>query len=360
MKIGVLGTRGIPNQYGGFEEFAEKVSALWVLEGHEVLVYCEGNEATEDVLENGVRRVFVKTYQRHLRGFYLFLYDFHSTRDALTRGCDVVYHAGYQSSVLGNFFLSKRLLGKLVYNMDGLEWKRSKWSPLVRKATKVFERLAARSGATLVADNKGIQDYLSQHHNVESTLIAYGADEVICSLDVLREFGIEPGEYNILVARFEPENNIEAIVTAHVQGSRQLIVVANDSTQHYRELEAVMTSSDEIHFLGPVYDKSKLNALRHGAKLYFHGHTVGGTNPSLLEALACGCQILAHDNSFNRDVLKEHGHYWKNASDIVALLENEDSLEFRVESQLRYLRQNFSWQQVAKDHLSLFHQMVKV
>lgn len=357
MRIGLLGTRGIPNKYGGFEEFAEKVTEHWVNEGHEVIVYCESDvESYEDVLPNGVKRVFIKTFQRSLKGFYLFLYDYQSTKDAVRRKCDVIYHAGYQSAAFGNWLLRKKLTGRLVYNMDGLEWMRSKWSKPIQIITKYFEKQAAKSGALLVADNKGIQEYLSSNYNVSSELIAYGADKVENpDPEYLKEYGLHPRTYNILVARFEPENNLEAVIRAHIKAEQQLIVIANNTTAHYKELSQLMDTSEFINFLGPIYNKEMLNALRAFSKYYFHGHTVGGTNPSLLEAMACKCNILAHDNSFNRDVLKENGFYWKDSESIVNLLSKPSNLEFNNEQQLKYLESNYSWKQVALDHIKAFN-----
>jgi glycosyltransferase involved in cell wall biosynthesis len=357
MKIGLLGTRGIPNKYGGFEEFAEKVTEHWVNEGHEVIVYCESiHKGYDDVLPNGVKRVFIKTFQKRLRGFYLFLYDYQSTKDALRQKCDVIYHAGYQSAALGNLLLKKKLTGRLIYNMDGLEWKRSKWSKLVQVITKHFEKLAATSGALLVADNKGIQEYLNSEYNVTSELISYGADKVENpNPECLREFDLTSKLYNILVARFEPENNLESIISAHIAAKQHLVVIANNSTAHYLELLPMMSSSEFITFIGPIYNKETLNSLRAFAKFYFHGHTVGGTNPSLLEAMACKCSILAHDNPFNRDVLKGNGFFWKDSEAIVSMLLNPSNLEFDAKKQLEYLELNYSWKQVALDHIKLFN-----
>jgi len=353
MRIGLIGTRGIPNKYGGFEEFAEKVSEHWVNEGHEVIVYCEtANKSYEDVLLNGVKRVFIKTYPKILRGIYLFLYDYQSTKDAVKRNCDIFYHAGYGSAVLGNYFLKKKLTGRLVYNMDGLEWKRSKWSRTIQIIMKYFEKKAAMSGALLIADNKGVQKYLKSSYNVNSELIAYGADKVQNpNPEHLKKYGLAPKSYNILVARFEPENNLEAVIKAHIEAKRNLIVIANNSTAHYLEMLPVMKLSKHITFLGPVYNKEALNALRTFSIFYFHGHSVGGTNPSLLEAMACNCNILAHDNPFNRDVLKDNGYYWKDSEAIVNMLLNPSNLEFDNQKQLSYLELNYSWNQVALDHI---------
>lgn len=359
MRIAILGTRGIPNNYGGFEEFAEKISEHWVYEGNDVLVYCETDGVNyEDVLPSGVKRIFIKVYKKSLGGAYLFLYDYQSTKDAIRRNCDIIYHAGYQSSALGNCFLRRKLKDRLVYNMDGLEWKRSKWSKSIRFITKYFEKQAAKSNALLVADNKGIQEHLKLTYNVSSELISYGADKVVKPLPkYLTGYGLKPKSYNILVARFEPENNFEAVIKAHIKVKQYLIIVANKSTSHYSELSPLINSSEYVTFLGPIYEKEVLNALRAYSRFYFHGHTVGGTNPSLLEAMACGCSILAHDNPFNRDVLKGNGYYWKDLESIVEMLLRPYALVFDTDKQQKYLESNYTWKQVALDHIKAFKKL---
>jgi hypothetical protein len=358
MKIAILGTRGIPNQYGGFEEFAENISFRWISSGHEVIVYCEGDKYYEDQMQNGVQRIFIKTYQKYLRGFYLFLYDFTCTRHAINQKCDIFYHAGYQSSVIGNMILSRWLHGKLIYNMDGLEWKRSKWSPFVQRVTRVFERIAAKSGAYLIADNKGIQQYLFSKYGVSSHLVAYGANIVMTpKLEVLELYNLTERSYNILIARFEPENNVEVIIKAHVVRKKKLVVVANRNTKHYKKLHSYINENAKyVKYLGSIYDKDILNSLRFYSNYYLHGHTVGGTNPSLLEALASSCKILAHDNIFNRDVLNKFGYYWSSQFELEELLDL--SLHFDDVGQKNYLFNSYNWDDVATQHLRIFKRMI--
>ena len=223
MKIGLLGTRGIPNRYGGFEEFAEQVCKYWADSGHDVIVYCEDNEYKEVFVYEKVNQVFINASK--LPGLSQFIYDYRCTKHALTQDLDVIYHAGYATSVFGNLVFKKGLDGKLVYNMDGLEWKRSKFNRITRWLTKKLEKTAALSGAELVSDNKGIQDYLKSEYDVPSTLIEYGADILNDEIEYVDGY---PKVFDLVIARFEPENHIEEIIAAYEnQREATLVLVAN-------------------------------------------------------------------------------------------------------------------------------------
>ena len=155
MRIGLLGTRGIPNRYGGFEEFAEHVCKHWAKSGHEVFVYCEDNENKEIFEYDDVNQVFIKVSE--LPVLSQFIYDYRCTKHALTQNLDVIYHAGYATSVVGNLILKKGLDGRLIYNMDGLEWKRSKFNRITRWLTKKLEKAAVISGAELISEIRGFK-----------------------------------------------------------------------------------------------------------------------------------------------------------------------------------------------------------
>lgn len=350
MKIGLLGTRGIPNRYGGFEEFAEQVCKYWADGGHDVFVYCEVNTNNEVFEYNNVEQVFIRTSS--LPMLSQVIYDYRCTKHALQSNLDIIYHAGYATSVLGNLCFKNKFEGRLIYNMDGLEWKRSKFNRITRWLTKKLEKTAAISGAELVADNKGIQDYLKTEYGVQSTLIEYGADVVDLKAKHFEDY---PKSFDLVVARFEPENHIEDIVTAYERVTfASLVLVANTNTKLYKKLSDRIEKSQNIYFKGAIYDKEELAYLKANCRYYIHGHSVGGTNPSLLEALAGGCNILFHDNDFNRDVVGLHGHPWSNQSDLEELINSHILRSTTVTSQKQYCKNRFNWKRIAQDHIDLF------
>ena len=354
MKIGLLGTRGIPNRYGGFEEFAEQVSKYWADSGHEVFVYCEDNVNKEVFEYDNVYQVFIKAPK--LPGLTQFIYDYMSTKNALLHELDIIYHAGYATSVVGNLLFKNRLTGRLVYNMDGLEWKRSKFNRITRWLTKKLEKTAAMSGAELVSDNKGIQDYLITEYGVRSTLIEYGAHIVDNDIDYFKGY---PKVFDLVIARFEPENHIEEIINAYEnQQEATLVLIANKNTKLYHQLAARIENAQNIIFKGPVYDKNELAYLKTTCRYYIHGHSVGGTNPSLLEALAGGCNILIHDNDFNKDVVGQYAQLWLNQRELENLISSNSERLTKVDNQKKYCAERFNWNLISKRHLDLFERLI--
>lgn len=353
MKIGLLGTRGIPNRYGGFEEFAEQVSRYWADAGHEVFVYCELKPRLELFKYVRVQQVFVQS--NGPLGSGQLLYDLRCTLDAIARNLDIIYHAGYATSVLGNSFLKFKLRGKLIYNMDGMEWKRSKFNFVTRSFIRLLEWMAVKSGAQLIADNKGIQNYLFDTYNVRAVLIEYGA----CLMEYDKFIEQDNHEiFDLVIARFEPENHMEEIINAYENSGVTLVIVANTDTDLYKKLSNRINYSKNIIFKGPVYDKGILDNLRFKCRNYIHGHSVGGTNPSLLEALACGCNILAHSNEFNRDVLEGHGRFWGSEMELKDLITSNLKRVTSIEFQRDYCEKRFDWKLIAFKHLELFENLV--
>jgi len=353
LRIGLLGTRGIPNRYGGFEEFAEQVCRYWADTGHEVFVYCEDNENKEVLELKNVHQVFIKSSK--LPGLSQFIYDYRCTKHALTQNLDIIYHAGYATSVFGNLIFKKRLHDKLVYNMDGLEWKRSKFNRITRWLTKKLEKAAALSSAELVSDNKGIQDYLKSEYGAASTLIEYGADIIKEEIEYFEGY---PKDFDLVIARFEPENHIEEIIAAYEnQREATLVLVANRNTKLFNKLSSRIEQSQNIIFNGPIYNKKELAFLKLNCRYYIHGHSVGGTNPSLLEALAGGCNILIHDNDFNKDVVGQYGQTWLNQTNLENLISKNAVRFTTIDDQKKYCAERFNWKLIAEKHLELFEKL---
>jgi glycosyltransferase involved in cell wall biosynthesis len=365
MKIAILGTKGIPNNYGGYEQFAEYISVRLIERGHEVTVYNPGFHKFKDANFKGVKIIRKFSPENLLGGAANIIYDYLCLRDALKRDFDVIYEAGYHSVAPAYRWLGVKELKKpvIVTNMDGLEWKRSKWAPWIQRTIKRLEEIAVKESPFLISDNLGISEYLEQTYGASSFYIPYGADAVM-KFDpaMLNEFSIKPGEYFMLVARMEPENNIETVIKGYIQSKSKypLLVVGNTSTKFGVYL--TQTYKDErIRFVGGIYQKAKLDALRNLASGYFHGHSVGGTNPSLLEAMACQCFIIAHRNPFNRAILDNDALYFDNSSEVTEFVENIDRhtsvrKDF-VKSNLIKIEKLYNWDVIVRKHEELFLQL---
>lgn len=364
VKIAIVGTRGIPNRYGGFEQFAEFLSAGLAARGHEVIVYNPHFHEFDGETLGGARIVRCYNPERLFGSAANIIYDYLSLRDALKRDCDIVYEAGYGTSAI-SLYLCDISSTQIVTNMDGIEWKRSKWSGPVQKLMLWFEKLAARRSHHLVADNEGIQDYLMSTYGRKSALIAYGADVFQDpSPSVLDMYDVEIRKYYLLVARLEPENNVEEILDGYASSKSDwpFLVIGGTDNRYGKFLMEKFSERCGIRFCGGVYNASHLNNLRHFCAAYFHGHSVGGTNPSLLEAMASGALIVAHDNEFNRAVLNGSGYYFSSSPDVTQLIDTEISAttkraEFVAENMQR-IESTYSWPLIVNKYETYFQSIL--
>lgn len=363
LNIAILGTRGIPNKYGGFEQCAEHLSKELVGRGHDVTVY---NAHWHPHQESNFQRVNIihKWCPEHRLGSAAhFVYDYICLRDAIKQGFDVILELGYGTSAISYCLLD--LQGAiLVTNMDGLEWKRAKWGRTTQKMTRWFEKLGAKKSDYLVSDNFGIKEHLQKTYDVISTLIPYGA-EVFNDPDanVLDQHDLSKGGYYLLIARLEPENHVETILDGFVASNSgdTFLVVGNYETKYGRYLRKKYDDT-AIKFIGSIYDKKILDSLRYYSKMYFHGHSVGGTNPSLLEAMAAQAWICAHNNVFNKNVLQEKALYFDKKEDIVSYINNYSEYVSRKEQMIKgnmeIIRSYYSWDNVTEKYEKLFIELV--
>ena len=369
MKIAFISTRGIPNNYGGFEQFAEYISVGLAQRGHEVVVYSPKFHPYQEDTYKGVRLKHIYSPETWMGSSVgSFFYDFASLCDALKKeDFDIIYEAGYTSIIPAYiwFNVKKRKRPIFTTNMDGLENKRSKFSPMVRRFLDWEEKMAVKYSHYLIADNMGIHDYYKEKYGKESKFLAYGADiHDDFKAEYLEEFGLKSEEYYILIARLEPENNIVMAIEGYLHskenGRRPLIVVGKTNTPHGKELVEKYGNERNVEFVGGIYDFKKLDSVRHFSKAYFHGHSVGGTNPSLLEAMAAGCFIFAHDNIFNRAVLKENAFYYPSADKVTEYLNRIDTIAEGSKIQytarnIEVIRNEYSWESLIDKHEKYFY-----
>ena len=359
MRIGIIGTRGIPNHYGGFEQFAEYLAPELVKRGHEVAVYCQKHHPYASTTFQGVD--LIKCADPEFLGTASqFIYDLNCILDSRKRSFDVILQLGYTSSSIWHWALPKSSV--VITNMDGLEWKRSKYKPFIQQFLKYAESLAVKNSDKLVADSVGIQDYLQTEYGLSSSFIAYGAEIPAKALNHhLNKFELTPSKYDVLIARIEPENNVEIILEAHSQldGGIPLVVVGNMHANAFGQGLLQQYAGGNFLFVGAIYEKEKLDALRQNCRYYFHGHSVGGTNPSLLEAMACGAKIIAHDNPFNRGVLKDFGRYFDRASSLLNVLQTARDDDFKTEEEIRHIEKDYHWNGIVDAYEYLFMSALK-
>jgi glycosyltransferase involved in cell wall biosynthesis len=355
MKIAILGTRGIPNNYGGFEQLAENLSLGLVKNGHEVYVYSSSNHANQQELWNGIHIIHAFDPEHKIGTIGQFIYDLNCIIDSRKRNFDVILNLGYTSSSIWMKLIKQKT--QVVTNMDGLEWKRTKYSKPVQRFLLYAERLAVKRSNRLIADSIGIKNYLESKYKVDSIYIAYGARLFSnANEDVIRTYNTQHYDYNMLIARMEPENNIEMILDG-IQASsstRNFFVVGNVKNKFGQYLVAKFKSDARIVFMGPIYEEAVINNLRFYSNLYFHGHSVGGTNPSLLEAMGCQCLIAAHRNEFNSYILEDDGIYFSSSADVTRIVDSVDKQtpqnRKRVENNFEKIKVNFHWDKIVQQY----------
>jgi glycosyltransferase involved in cell wall biosynthesis len=357
MKIAIIGTRGIPNNYGGFEQFAEKFAVYASGIGHDIYVYNSHNHSFQENNFKGVHIIhkFDPEYKIGTAG--QFLYDLNCILDTKKRNFDIILQLGYSSSAIWNWLLPKN--SKLITNMDGLEWKRSKFSNIVKKFLKFSEKLVANGRGVFISDSIGIKQYLKTEYNVESTYIPYGAENFIAKdSEILESYKLKPYDYNLIIARIEPENNIEMIIKGYLESktTKCLIIIGKTDTPFAKEL-IIKYKEKRIKFIGGVYNQNDLNYIRYYSFIYFHGHSVGGTNPSLLEAMATNTVIVAHNNIFNRSILESNAFYFDTKTDITHILESiKNKKDYTHYSMSNYKKINdiYNWDSISLQYLNLF------
>jgi glycosyltransferase involved in cell wall biosynthesis len=346
----IVGTRGIPAKHGGFETFAEDLSLFLTARGHSVTVYCQvgRSSALKQDSWNGVNRVEIPSANKAVGSM---LYDWSSTIRCV-RSQGVVLTLGYNTGVFSSIYRLRRIPN--VMNMDGIEWKREKWSLPHRWWLWFNEWAGARFANYLVADHPEISVHLQRHTPAEKiTVIPYGAEAVTSAPDeVLKRYELTSKGYYLLIARPEPENSILEIVRAFSANgkSRQLLVLGDYSGDGQYKRKVLAAAGSNVRFAGAIYDREVVRALRFHARGYIHGHRVGGTNPSLVESLAAGNAIIAHDNRFTRWVAGPKARYFTETKDLEEILnfldQNPSELAEMEEASLARHKEDFEKEKV--------------
>lgn len=363
LRIALIGTRGIPAAYGGFETAVEEVGRRLVERGHRVLVYGRDAGTAGDV-HLGMRRVTLPAVRQ--KALETLSHTALSTMHAVTRARpDAAFVFNAANSPFLPLLRARRI--PVALHMDGLEWRRSKWGPRGKAYYRSAESFGVRQADAIIADAPGIADYYDHQFGVGSEMIRYGApllDEA--STDGIRELGLESGGYHLVVARFEPENHVREIVEGYAASAatKPLVVVGSApyAAEYTADIDRIAAADPRIRLLGAVYDQELLDALYHHAFTYLHGHSVGGTNPSLLRAMGARTAVIAFDVGFNREVLDGQGWYFAGPSDVAAAVDAAEADAAAVETTGLRLRDRaaeaFSWDDVAAAYEDLAVRLV--
>ena len=367
LRVALVGTRGVPARYGGFETAMEEVGRRLVARGHDVTVYCRnGNsgEATDPDEHLGMRLVHLPALRhRSLETLSHTLLSATHVAFSPHRYDAVIMCNGANSVALPLF----RAAGTPVaVNVDGLEWRRSKWGRTARRYYRAAEGLSVRWADALVADARGIADYYWWEFGAGTREIPYGAPDLSDTrTDRLAELDLRPDGYHLVVARFEPENNVTFMIEGYLRSQARLPLVVVGSnpypTEYAREVEHLAARSSHIRLLGGVWDQDLLDQLYKGALTYLHGHSVGGTNPSLLRAMGAATATVAYGCTFNREVAGEHGIFAATSDEVaVAITEAEEfpvAMRYRGAGLADRARERYTWDAVTDAYEQLCYEL---
>lgn len=366
LRIAMIGTRGVPAAYGGFETAVEEIGRRLVDRGHAVTVYCRSGGGallppSRDYL--GMRLVHLPAL--HLKALETLSHTAFSVAHATTRQRPDVAFVFNAANAPFVPFLRQRGIPTTVH-VDGLEWKRDKWGGTARRYYRWAEQLSVRSADALIADAQGIAEYYRQEFAIPTELISYGT-RLLHNLpaDRLGELGLRAGGYHIVVARFEPENHVDVIIDGYRRSSAQLPLAvvgsAPYSGAHGRKI-AALADDPRVRMLGGIWDQDQLDQLYAHSVSYLHGHSVGGTNPSLLRAMGARTAAIAWDVAFNREVLGAYGAYFRDAKTLATLIEDAELNPHHTEEVSEALQRRaaalYNWGHVTDGYEDLAQRLV--
>jgi glycosyltransferase involved in cell wall biosynthesis len=345
LKIAIIGTVGVPACYGGFETLVENL--LDEKDEKNITVYCSSKSYVER--PNTYKNAKLKYIPLNANGVQSIPYDIWSLLHAtITSKADNILILGVSGSICLPFI---RLFSKsnIVTNIDGLEWKRNKWNAWAKRFLKFSEKVAVKYSDVIVADNKGIADYVTQEYGIASKVIAYGGDHAI-----IKELSISDNDYALALCRIEPENNVELILESFSKTNKPLKFIGNwDNSDFGRLMKSKYQQYRNIEIVDSIYDVNTLFEIRRQCSFYVHGHSAGGTNPSLVEMMHFGKTIFAFDCNYNRASTEDTAQFFKNTTELVELINlpvaSENAANMKEIAERRY-----TWKIVKQQYFDLF------
>jgi glycosyltransferase involved in cell wall biosynthesis len=346
--IHIIGIVGVPGNYGGFETLTDNLLDSEVMQRQGIIVYCEAAVAQA---QNGVYKgATLRALRWKANGWQSIFHDTVALWSASRKGGVVLVlgtSATFWLPLLRRLFKCNRY----IVNMAGLEWSRSKWGPLAKQLLRYNEEVAAKSAHRFIADNQGLVDYVLKTYGRKADLIAYGGDQfvnVLADRSVFLDYSLPP-VYDFAMARAQVDNNLEMIIQAYIRQGSSLVFVSNwDSNEYGRSLRERYKGIPNLHLIGPVYDIAKVKALHARVRLYVHGHSAGGTNPVLVEAMWAGLATAAFDVNFNRYTTRGKAFYFDSSTDLEHLLMSisQKSLDDCGVTLRKTAEANYSWHSI--------------
>jgi glycosyltransferase involved in cell wall biosynthesis len=328
MKLAIVGIRGLPNNYGGFETLAEYL-VEYLANDIEITVYCSSVDMPgRQKMYKGATLKYIPITSHGGMGI---IYDSISLMQAVLIN-DKVLFLGFGAGFIVPLLQIWRR--KIILNIGGLDWKRNKWSPRAQKIIKRAERFLIKYSGKIISDNIGIQQYIEQEYGKRSVLIPYGGDQAQLkpiTLELLKQYPFLDNNYAFSVTRIQQDNNIDMMLNAFEnQMEMPFVIVGNWSNSKYGEnIKIKYSNNANLILLDAIYDRNILDVLRSNCTIYIHGHSAGGTNPSLAEAMFLGLPIFAYASGYNEYTTENRAIYFKDSDELFQLVNNRQELDLK-------------------------------
>lgn len=354
--ISIIGTVGVPAIYGGFETLVENLAVYHHRHAlpETLVIYC--SKAAYQAYPKSYLSSELRYIKLSANGIQSVLYDIISIFSAAFRKSDEILVLGISGAVALPLI---RLMSssRITTNIDGIEWRREKWRGLAKYFLRFSEKIAVRFSHTVIADNEAISQYVEQAYDRRPLVIAYGGDHAVSCQAADAGFSEVSSAYSISICRIEPENNVHVILDAFsCLDSKNLVIVGNWNNSEYgRRLRRDYATKKNIFLLDPIYDLGKLKTLRQNAECYLHGHSAGGTNPSLVEAMHFGRPVLAFDCDFNRFTTENKALFFSSSNSLSTILRDTNKEEFgqRGRDLLEVAKRRYTWEKIASQYFRL-------
>lgn len=362
MKIAIIGIQGLPNNYGGFETLTDFL-VRYLSTDIDITVYCSNEvEKQTNNIYNGAKLKYINISSHGAKGI---VYDSLSLINACKSDFNIIIILGFGPGLIIPF-LPLSIKKKIILNFGGLDWQRDKWGKFARGIIHFCEKQLVRNANIIISDNKKIKDYINNTYKKESTLIAYGGDQVEkkeITDKLITKYPFLKSKYAFGVARIQPDNNIEMLINAFIMNENMpLVIVGNwESTKYGRELKDKFKDNSYLILLEAIYDRNILDVLRSNCHLYVHGHSAGGTNPSLCEAMFLGLPIFAFSNGYNQETTYNKAMYFHNAEELKDLIltipiEKLDQMGTELK---QIAAVHYRWETVTRQYLREFQKIIK-
>jgi len=349
-KLAIIGTRGLPARYGGFETLVDNLTRF-LGNKYQITVYCSKDEDERYDMINNARLIYLPF---KANGYQSIIYDMVAILHSVFSSDKILLLGGSGGVILMFLSFAKN---KIILNYGGLDHERNKWRLWQQKILSYIKKCAINGSGRIIADNIGIQDYIKKIYGRESVLIEYGGDHVVpvcVDREIIAMYPFIEKEYALTVARIQKDNNIEIIIKAFIGFSKYPVVIVGNwgASKYGIGLRKKYGSYKQVIMLDAIYEQKYINAIRTSCKIYIHGHSAGGTNPALVEAMCLKLPVFCYESIFNVCTTENKAVYFKNANDLLNNLNkyNEDDLNDLSRTCNEIAKVRYSWDVIIKKY----------